>query len=370
VFSEGMVSSMFCNGRRSKMQGSKSAVGLVLALGVTFAFLLIAAPAAAVTETFTSSVTWTAPAGVSSIQTEVWGAGGSGGKSGGGTNVGTGGGGGGYAKKNVISVTPGNTYTVTVGTGGNPPSSGNGNGGGASWFIDPSVVNATGGGGGRASSSGWTPGGAAGTGTAGDVLNSGSPGEDGNYPSPDRRSTGGGNGASPGGGAGGPSGSSGSAPGGGGGANTTGTPGSGARGEVRLTYEYDTPTPTSTATPTVTPTPTYTQTPTQTPTTTATPTITPTKSMDSLGDPSSGSGMYSLQDLYNYLMNGSALMAPSGFQEPSAGPSQTMKSLKEIGDDVKAVLDQCTVTADEVKSGEKFFSTEPGNWGLRVGTRE
>jgi hypothetical protein len=68
--------------------------------------------------TFTSTTTWTVPAGVTSVTVECIGGGGSGG---GGRNVnlagGSGGGGGQYAKS-VISVTPGNTYDVVVGTGG------------------------------------------------------------------------------------------------------------------------------------------------------------------------------------------------------------------------------------------------------------
>lgn len=188
------------------------------------------------TQTFTSTGTWTAPVGVFSVQAEVWGAGGSGGKSGGGTNVATGAGGGGYAKKITISVTPGNVYTVTVGTGGPGSTGGNGTAGGDSWFSTTGTVYATGGGPGQAAGPGPLAGGIAGAGTIGDTLNSGSPGGAGNYPSPDNRSTAGGNGASPGGGNGGASGAGGLPPGGGGGANTTATSGAGADGQVILTW--------------------------------------------------------------------------------------------------------------------------------------
>jgi hypothetical protein len=71
------------------------------------------------TETFTSTDTWTAPTGVTSVDVECWGGGGGGGK-GATRNVGGGGGGGGggYAKKLSISVTPSTIYDVTVGAGG------------------------------------------------------------------------------------------------------------------------------------------------------------------------------------------------------------------------------------------------------------
>lgn len=62
--------------------------------------------------TFTSNGTFTVPAGVTSVQIEMVGAGGSGGNNGGG-----GGGGGGYAK-GTFTVVPGTNHTVTVGAGG------------------------------------------------------------------------------------------------------------------------------------------------------------------------------------------------------------------------------------------------------------
>ena len=104
----------------------------------------------ATTETFTSSTTWTAPAGVTSVTAEVWGAGGSGASylnvSNGGAS---GGGGGAYSKKLNISVTPGNSYTVTVGVGGTAVTQGsNGNVGGDSWFSSTGTVLAKGGSGG------------------------------------------------------------------------------------------------------------------------------------------------------------------------------------------------------------------------------
>ena len=84
------------------------------------------------TETFTTSTTWTAPTGVTSVTAEVWGGGG--------------GGGGAYSKTAVIVVIPGNNYTVTVGGAG----TGNtgctaSTAGGDSWFVDTSTVLAKGG---------------------------------------------------------------------------------------------------------------------------------------------------------------------------------------------------------------------------------
>ena len=74
-------------------------------------------------QTFTSSGTFTVPAGVYEVQAECWGGGGGGG---GGASIfglfgsgsGGGGGGGAFAERAMVPVTPGGTYTVTVGSGG------------------------------------------------------------------------------------------------------------------------------------------------------------------------------------------------------------------------------------------------------------
>ena len=67
------------------------------------------------TQTFTSSSTFTVPAGVTQLTIEAWGGGGKGGTRTNNNSAG-GGGGGAYAKK-VVTVIPGNTYTVNVGIG-------------------------------------------------------------------------------------------------------------------------------------------------------------------------------------------------------------------------------------------------------------
>ncbi|MEK8180954.1 LamG-like jellyroll fold domain-containing protein [Flavobacterium buctense] len=90
-------------------------------------------------QTFTSSGTFTVPAGVYQVTVEAWGGGGKGGD---GLNlgrVGGGGGGGAYASKS-IPVVPGNTYTVNVGLGATSVANG-----GDSWFIDTSTFLAKGG---------------------------------------------------------------------------------------------------------------------------------------------------------------------------------------------------------------------------------
>ena len=119
---------------------------------------------------FTTSGTWVAPAGVTSITVEAYGGAGAGGAglSGGGGNNGRGGGGGGGGafQSGTYTVTPGNSYTITIGTGGTG-GSGTGNGGNgtvSTAIFNSGTITADFGRGGRSYTNGGN-GGAGGTGT-------------------------------------------------------------------------------------------------------------------------------------------------------------------------------------------------------------
>lgn len=203
-----------------------------------------------VTQTFTTSQTWVAPGGVYSVQIECVGPGGSGGAAAL-TATGPGGGGGGaYAKKNAYTVVPGNSYTITVGTGGaavtsNSNTAGN-PGSGKTSFKDTgtTICEADFGRGGGAGANGASPGGVGGlaANSTGDTTTSGTSGGAGTNATGGAAGAGGAA-AAPLGGAGGAGGSgaagAGVAPGGGsgGGSNANATA-AGAAGEVVLTYVF------------------------------------------------------------------------------------------------------------------------------------
>jgi hypothetical protein len=223
---------------------------------------------------YNTSGTFTAPAGVTNVTVEAWGGGGGGGgRSSSGSGGAGGGGGGAYARNTTVSVTPGMTYTVTVGAGGAGGAPGNnaGSAGGDSSFGSSSTVLAKGGRGGSGGAGGG--GGAGGSAAAGvgNVKYSGGNGAAGSSSSSSNYRSGGGGGgagdttaggnaAGTTGGAGGSEGGgrgadgrtsngagySGSAPGGGGSGarRTSGGPyagGAGAPGKVIVRYQAPAP---------------------------------------------------------------------------------------------------------------------------------
>jgi hypothetical protein len=199
--------------------------------------------------TFTTSGSWTVPAGVTTITVEAWGGGGGGGRDNTtGTDAGaSGGGGGAYARKNTYAVTPGSVIAYTVGGAGTGDTTGTAaTAGGTTSFPTTSPVCSAGGGGGAVSGAAGTVG-AAGTATVGDVLTSGAPGSIG--VDNGANGSGGAGGAGANGGAGGSggtdaAGTAGTAPGGGGGGGeyngstaSTRNGANGAAGQVRITYK-------------------------------------------------------------------------------------------------------------------------------------
>lgn len=104
-------------------------------------------------QTFISSGTFTVPAGVTSVTVQAWGAGGGGGARRTSSDGGGGGGGGGF-RGGILTVSPGNTISITIGNGGNGGNANgvNGSNGNATIITHSSgTITASGGNGGNAS---------------------------------------------------------------------------------------------------------------------------------------------------------------------------------------------------------------------------
>jgi hypothetical protein len=157
---------------------------LVLTCLIIFSTLILNAQTQTVI--LTSGSSWTVPSDVYSITVECWGGGGGGGAA---RNSGvtgnrraSGGGGGGYTSRTFI-VTPGTTYSYTIGGGGSAgaTSGGTGGTGGSSTFtVGGTTITASGGVGGPGTSGSGNgtaaAGGAGGTGTNGTINYSGGAG--------------------------------------------------------------------------------------------------------------------------------------------------------------------------------------------------
>jgi fibronectin-binding autotransporter adhesin len=177
--------------------GLKSAIALCAALPWL-------SSAYGATETFNTPGTfdWVCPPGVTAIQVECWGGGGAGGAGRKDTTAGTntsqnggGGGGGAYARRAVVPVTPGNTYTITIpaaavsGTAGTTTNGGGRVNGGTVTFVGDSGVTVTAAGGTGGANAYTTVNGTVGAGggaggttaaSSGDVLFAGGAGSGGN----------------------------------------------------------------------------------------------------------------------------------------------------------------------------------------------
>jgi len=90
-------------------------------------------------------------------------------------------------------------------------------------------------------------------------------------------------------------------------------------------------------------------------------------SLDSPMAPSSGSGMYTLSQTYDYLNSGIDVTPVPAFQEPGAAPGPTMKTTKQIYEDIKAKYIQCDASPEQVMHPAVFFSTDADNWGIQTG---
>ncbi|MDM8522812.1 DUF1566 domain-containing protein, partial [Desulfococcaceae bacterium HSG8] len=75
---------------------------------------------------------------------------------------------------------------------------------------------------------------------------------------------------------------------------------------------------------------------------------------DYSGSPADGSGMPTLEEVYDYLISGTPETPNASFEEPTAGPGAAMKTTREIYDAIKAERDT-DLTAGNIKKSVEIF---------------
>jgi len=79
------------------------------------------------------------------------------------------------------------------------------------------------------------------------------------------------------------------------------------------------------------------------------------------------SQMYTLEQIYQRLVSGSAGEKMENFTEPATGPGITMHTLNDIMN-VAPVINASGAMTSEVKAGKTFWGLTEGEWGLQTGT--
>ncbi len=91
-------------------------------------------------------------------------------------------------------------------------------------------------------------------------------------------------------------------------------------------------------------------------------------STDSPGSPTdAGSQMYTLEQIYQRLTNGTAATKMTTFTEPSSGPGSTMNTLDEIMGKAPALDDTNGAGLGDVTAGKTYWGLTSGEWGLQTG---
>ena len=85
---------------------------------------------------------------------------------------------------------------------------------------------------------------------------------------------------------------------------------------------------------------------------------------------SPGSAMYTIEDIYNRLNDGTAGSKRTGaFTEPSSGPTAgTGHTLDEVMGKAPSVDDTDGADVADVLSGKTFWGLTSGAWGLQTGS--
>ncbi len=85
------------------------------------------------------------------------------------------------------------------------------------------------------------------------------------------------------------------------------------------------------------------------------------------GNPDDGSGMYTIEDIYKRLEDGTSGDNINGFKEPVLSPAETMHDLNDVMSKAPVKDDTNGAVPGEVLNGKTFWGLKNGNWGLQIG---
>jgi len=86
------------------------------------------------------------------------------------------------------------------------------------------------------------------------------------------------------------------------------------------------------------------------------------------GPTESAAQMYTVEQIYDRLNEGTAATKQTAFQEPASGPGSTMHTLDEIMAKAPTVDDTNGAVQGEVLTGKTYWSLRTGLWGQLTGT--
>ena len=86
------------------------------------------------------------------------------------------------------------------------------------------------------------------------------------------------------------------------------------------------------------------------------------------GPTESAAQMYTVEQIYDRLNDGTVATKQTTFQEPASAPGSTMHTLDEIMAKAPSVDDTKGATAADVASGKTFWGLTTSGWGLKTGT--
>ena len=91
-------------------------------------------------------------------------------------------------------------------------------------------------------------------------------------------------------------------------------------------------------------------------------------SMTPPGPPSAGSGMPTMNAVFQQLSSGQKATPSASFQGPTAGPGASGRDMSDIARKLPVFANISAASPSDVKAGMKYWGLKDGAWGVKSGT--